>query len=219
MYTHILYILHCTYCICPNSRRPICASNFTVLEEEWDQCLAITASVLENQVQLWYKTLSYRHRERTWEIIFSTWRTALNTQQGEITAMFSSTSVSQILRKKAFQRSEGKEILQCRGDTFCPHWFASSSVVYWSKHEEWVHKETRKWAISSNAMWNARLIHISAFLLSNLKTPIPAWEALQMTVFLSTDKAAWSLVMVHNTDNESSCSAHPPCPTGVTSSK
>lgn len=25
--------------------------------------------------------------------------------------------------------------------------------------------------------------------------------------------------MVHNTDNESSCSAHPPCPTGVTSSK
>lgn len=34
VYTHILYILHCTYFICPNSKRPICALNFTVLEEE-----------------------------------------------------------------------------------------------------------------------------------------------------------------------------------------
>lgn len=115
MYTHILYILHCTYCICPNSRRPICASNFTVLEEEWDQCLAITASVLENQVQVWYKTLSYRHRERTWEIIFSTWRTALNTQQGEITAMFSSTSVSQILRKKRFREVKVRRSYSAEG--------------------------------------------------------------------------------------------------------
>lgn len=102
MYTHILFILHC--CICPNSKRPICASNFTVLEEEWDQCLAIKAFGLANQVQLWYKMLSYRRKGRTWEIIFSTWKTALNTQQGEITAMFSSTSVSQILCKKRFSK-------------------------------------------------------------------------------------------------------------------
>lgn len=60
--------------------------------------------VLENQVQLWYKMLSYRRKGRTWEIIFSTWKTVLNTQQGEITATFSSTSLSQILRKKRFNK-------------------------------------------------------------------------------------------------------------------
>lgn len=48
--------------------------------------------------------LSYRHKGRMWEIIFSTWKTVLNTQQGEITATFSSTSLSQILRKKRFNK-------------------------------------------------------------------------------------------------------------------
>lgn len=48
--------------------------------------------------------LSYRRKGRTWEIIFSTWKTVLNTQQGEITATFSSTSLSQILRKKRFNK-------------------------------------------------------------------------------------------------------------------
>lgn len=50
---HICCILHCMYSLCPNSKRSVCALNFTVLEEE-DQCLVIKFC-LKEQVQVLYK--------------------------------------------------------------------------------------------------------------------------------------------------------------------
>lgn len=50
---HIFHTLNCTYFLCPNSNRFVCALNFTVLEEE-HQCLAIKFC-LKEQVGVLYK--------------------------------------------------------------------------------------------------------------------------------------------------------------------
>lgn len=134
------------------------------------------SSVLE-VVQVLYKTLNYKHKGRMWVIFLFIRKTIkYNGEKSQLSFLLlqclnfwiKSVSVNlRFLNLIPVHRGHVLSVFICLIFCYCP-----------SKYEEWVNKEIGKLAISSNTIWNARLIHISGFLLNILKTPTHCFRSI-----------------------------------------